>query len=74
MSQTTKQTVVEVLSGTGVGMVGSWFIVMLVLHLVKDPVLASTLTVLLCTVWSLVRGFFVRRYFNRKHKHDRPNS
>lgn len=44
----------------------------------------SIVTVIFCTVWSLLRGYYVRRFFNKRHKrklsrvlqytHDHNNS
>ena len=67
MSQSKKQSFIEVCCGTFTGMLGSWLITITVLKLVPDLWLASVLTVVLCTIWSLVRNYAIRRYFNRKN-------
>lgn len=67
MAQSKRQTVKEVLSGTSLGMVGSWLITMGSIYLFpKDPVQAATVATVGCTVWSLTRGYAIRRYFNSK--------
>jgi uncharacterized membrane protein len=64
MNQTKKQSAVEVCIGTAIGIIGSWAITMAVLHQIDDRTLAGTVTVLLCTIWSLIRGYAIRRHFN----------
>lgn len=65
--QSKRQTWVEVLHGTALGFVGSYAITFAVLRLCPGSVeLKSAITVAGCTVWSLVRGYGVRRYHNRK--------
>lgn len=64
MNQSKKQSLLEVLTGIGIGALGSWLITMLCLHLIEDRTMAGTVTVAGCTVWSLVRGYCIRRYFN----------
>lgn len=64
MSQSKKQSWIETLSNTGVGFVGSWIITWITLHYVKDMLTAATVATLLCTVWSIIRGYTIRRLFN----------
>lgn len=66
MSQTKRQSWIETTVNTSVGLVGSWLITMVVIYTIDNKAVAGTLTVLLCTVWSLLRGYTVRRYFNQK--------
>ncbi|AMR57364.1 hypothetical protein vB_PsyM_KIL3b_0118 [Pseudomonas phage vB_PsyM_KIL3b] len=66
MSQSKKQSMKETLSNTGIGMVGSWLITMVTFHLVSDLTIASTIATIGCTVWSIGRGYCVRRYFNSR--------
>lgn len=68
MSQTKKQSMIEVCVGTAIGIVGSLAITMSILHTVHDRVIAGTVTVAVCTVWSLVRSYLVRRHFNGEKK------
>lgn len=63
--QSRRQSIVEVVTNTFVGMVGSWLIAYSTLLFVEDRVLAATITVVGCTVWSLARGYWIRRRFAR---------
>lgn len=65
MSQTRAQSAVEVATNTVTGFVGSWLITYVVMTVVTERAAATTVTVLCCTVWSLVRGWMIRRSFNR---------
>lgn len=64
--QSKKDTVIEILTNTGIGIVGSWLITYSVLHSSLNPALAATVICVLCTIWSIVRGYGVRRFFNNK--------
>lgn len=66
VSQSRMQSAVEVVTNTATGFVGSWLIAFAVLTAISDRALASTVTVLGCTVWSLARGWTIRRVFNRR--------
>src|SRR3954470_23866421 len=62
--QTRRQTVIEVLTGTVTGFIGSFLITLVVFHAIKDIGTAALVNTAACTVWSLVRGYCVRRWFN----------
>lgn len=64
--QSKRQSLIETCSNTGVGMLGSWLIMLAVLYTIDDKVIASAVTVVLCTIWSIARGYTIRRYFNNK--------
>lgn len=66
MKQTKLQSFMETLTNTGVGMVGSWILTMICLMFFTTPVGIATSTTIACTVWSLGRGYVVRRYFDSK--------
>jgi len=68
MSQTKKQSLIETISNTSIGMIGSWLIAMACLMFFTTPVGIATSTTILCTVWSVGRGYCVRRYFNNKQE------
>lgn len=61
--QTRRQSVIEVCTNTAVGMAGSWLITYATMSYVKDIALAAAITVAGCTIWSLVRGYWLRRRF-----------
>lgn len=63
--QSRLRSAVEVATNTAAGLVGSWLIAMAVITSVEDRTAAATLTTALCTVWSLARGWAIRRAFNR---------
>lgn len=65
--QSKKQSLVETLSNTFIGMLGSFGITMGVLAIISNHLLIGIITTVLCTVWSIARGYYVRRYFNKKH-------
>ena len=67
MAQSRRHSMIEVCSNTFIGMIGSWIITYLVISTIHNPMVAAPVTVLLCTIWSLVRGYFVRRHFARIH-------
>ncbi len=58
---------IEVLTGTAIGIVGSWLITYVVITNVQDKASAAAITVFGCTVWSIVRGYVIRRRFSRRH-------
>lgn len=64
--QSKKGTVIEILWNTGIGIIGSWIITYTVMHFKLSPAVTATLSCVLCTIWSIVRGYSVRRYFNKK--------
>lgn len=65
--QTRLESLWETFNNTFWGSIGALIITWWVLTYVPwSPLPKSALNVLLCTLWSLSRGFVVRRYFNRK--------
>ncbi|UAW53590.1 hypothetical protein QGX15_gp105 [Pseudomonas phage psageK4e] len=66
MAQSKAQSLKETITNTGIGMVGSWLITMGCLQLFSTQVAIATSTTILCTVWSISRGYTVRRYFNKQ--------
>lgn len=65
MSQSKSQTLIEVSTNVIIGAIIAWFITYIIIVNVKDPKLASILSVSFCTLASFIRGYFVRRYFNK---------
>lgn len=68
MTQSRKQSLIETCTNTTIGMIGSWLITMACLMFFTTPVGIATSTTIACTVWSLGRGYVVRRHFNSKQK------
>lgn len=66
--QTRMQSFTEVIVNTFTGMIGSFIITYLCIHSIKDTLVSAITTVVLCTIWSLVRGWFIRRAFNRMER------
>lgn len=65
MGQTKYQTLIEVSTNVIIGAIIAWFITYIIIINVRDPKIASMLSVSLCTLASFIRGYFVRRYFNK---------
>lgn len=66
MKQSKKDSIKEVVFSTTIGMIGSWLLTMGCLMFFTTPVGIATSTTILCTIWSLGRGYVVRRHFNNK--------
>ena len=66
MSQSKKDSIKEVVCNTTIGMIGSWLITMACLLYFTTPVSIATSTTILCTIWSVGRGYAMRRYFNNR--------
>lgn len=66
MSQSKRQSIKEVLLGTFTGMLGSFCITMICLNIFTDPLAIAASTTVLCTLWSIGRGYTIRRYFNNQ--------
>ena len=68
MSQSKRHSAVETATNTAVGFVGSYFITFACFHVPGADLATRTLYATLgCTVWSLLRGYYLRRFFNRLH-------
>lgn len=64
--QSKKQSLKETLTNTFTGMAGSFAITMLCLQVFSDPFAIAASTTIFCTVWSIGRGYTIRRYFNKQ--------
>lgn len=64
--QTRMQSLLEVSVGTSIGFVGSFAITWFTIRAVSNTELATFITVTLCTVWSFVRQYGVRRFFEMR--------
>jgi hypothetical protein len=66
--QSKKQSLKETLTNTFTGMAGSFAITLICLKIFTDPLAIAASTTVLCTLWSIGRGYTIRRYFNNKVK------
>lgn len=66
--QSKRETHIEVTTNLWLGAIGSWFLTMLAMYFAPriGTFWAGNLAFALCTVWSYVRGYAVRRYFNAR--------
>lgn len=63
--QSRKQSIIETCTNTGVGFVGSLLITWICISYINNPGAAAITSTVACTVWSLVRGYTLRRHFNK---------
>lgn len=66
--QSKRQSLKETLTNTFVGMAGSFGITMLCLQFFTEQTVIAASTTFLCTVWSIGRGYTIRRYFNKQQE------
>ena len=66
LSQSKRQSLIETLSNTFIGMAGSFGITMLTLAFFATPWIVAGVTTIACTILSIGRGYYVRRYFNNQ--------
>ena len=64
--QSKRQSLKETLTNTFTGMAGSFGITMLCLQVFTNTVAIAISTTVLCTLWSIGRGYTIRRYFNKQ--------
>ena len=64
--QSKRQSMKETLTNTFVGTIGSFMITMLVLQVLKNDVAIAAVTTIMCTIWSIGRGYTIRRYYNKQ--------
>lgn len=48
------------------GMLGSYLITIVTMTYVHNPAKAAAITVSICTIWSLIRGYFWRLWISRR--------
>lgn len=74
MSQSKRDSIIEVCCNTFFGSLIAWAITYTVITYVHDPIYASLTSVVLCTLASLIRGYCFRRHFatraNKNHGVD----
>lgn len=61
--QSRRRSAMEAFANTFVGFVINWLIMVGCLTVIRDKYVAATVTTILCTLHSLIRGFTIRRYF-----------
>lgn len=66
--QSKRQSLKETLTNTFVGMAGSFAITMLCLQVFSNQFAIGVSTTLACTIWSIGRGYTIRRYFNKQRE------
>ena len=64
MNQSRKDALTETFVNISIGSVIAWVITYVIMVNVKNPAIASMLSVACCTVASFIRGYWVRRHFN----------
>lgn len=63
--QTRKQTAIEVAVNVIIGSIGAWLITYATLKWVAGDAQIATVSLLGCTLWSILRQYAIRRYFNK---------
>ena len=66
--QTKKDSLKEVIFNTAVGMLGSFAINLICLNLFTTAIAIAISTTILCTIFSISRGYTIRRFFNARWK------
>ena len=64
--QTKTESMMETAANTVGGLIISWLITLTVINLHLDPIYGATLISVLCFIWSLLRSYLLRRYFNKR--------
>ncbi len=72
--QSRLHSVIEVFLNTAIGFLGSWIITELTLRWHLSPVTLGLEIVIWCTVWSLVRGYVLRRWFATRALRSVPST
>ncbi len=67
MSQSRKDSMLEAWVNIAFGAVIAWLITYTATTYVHDTKIAATISVIGCTIWSFIRQYFVRRYFNARN-------
>lgn len=67
--QSKRLAILEVSTNTLIGLIGSWLITLYFVSGVRTPVETASMITAACTVWSLLRGYVIRRIFNRIAEH-----
>ena len=62
--QSKTESMLETAANTVGGLIISWLITLSVIKLDLEPMTAATIISALCFIWSLIRSYVLRRYFN----------
>jgi hypothetical protein len=68
MSQSKKDSMLEAVVNIAFGAIIAWLITYTANAYVNNHAVAASVSVAGCTVWSFVRQYFVRRYFNARNE------
>lgn len=66
MTQSKRDSLLEANVNTWLGLAGSWVITYVAFKHIDNVLWATNVTVAGCTGWSLARGYYVRRFFERR--------
>lgn len=69
--QTPRESLIEANVNTWLGLAGSWMITYASFAWIDNLFWATNVGVAGCTVWSLARGYYIRRYFEHRQKRRR---
>ena len=67
--QSKRLAILEVSTNTLTGLIGSWLITLYFVSGVRTPVETASIITATCTIWRLLRGYVIRRIFNRIAEH-----
>lgn len=70
MDQSRKDSILEATANIALGMVIAWSITFTANTYITTPSTAATASVFGCTVWSFIRQYYIRRYFNARSKNS----
>lgn len=62
--QSKTESMLETAANTIGGLIISWLITLTVINMKLEPMTAATIISALCFIWSLIRSYALRRYFN----------
>ena len=63
--QSKRLAILEVSTNTFTGLIGSWLITFYFVSGIRTPIETASIITATCTIWSLLRGYVIRRIFNR---------
>ena len=63
--QSRRQTLIEVGANLAIGSVGAWLITYAAIKWLQGDAAVATWSLIGCTIWSFIRQYLIRRYFNK---------